>query len=144
MLKKIYFGVLLLRCFWHIDSPFYSLTNPGDSMLHDYLQVRVNHDRLFIFGLIFFFQSMCKMVKLYSLLFFFLSVWKCFVLVSSFTIFFLALHNISQPGLRKNTGVNGDPKTSFGKFPSHSLCLHSSFIQGFIAVNRSHAHSKDI
>ncbi|XP_048023892.1 ABI family, member 3 (NESH) binding protein b isoform X7 [Megalobrama amblycephala] len=25
-----------------------------------------------------------------------------------------ALHNISQPGLRKNTGVNGDPKTSFG------------------------------
>ncbi|XP_067252036.1 ABI family, member 3 (NESH) binding protein b isoform X6 [Chanodichthys erythropterus] len=26
-----------------------------------------------------------------------------------------ALHNISQPGLRKNTGVNGDPKTSFGK-----------------------------
>ncbi|XP_051766847.1 ABI family, member 3 (NESH) binding protein b isoform X3 [Ctenopharyngodon idella] len=26
-----------------------------------------------------------------------------------------ALHNISQPGLHKNTGVNGDPKTSFGK-----------------------------
>ncbi|XP_016113409.1 target of Nesh-SH3-like [Sinocyclocheilus grahami] len=38
-----------------------------------------------------------------------------FMLVSSFAISFLAVvyHNISQPGLPKNTGVNGGPKTSF-------------------------------
>uniref|UniRef100_A0A8C2D060 ABI family, member 3 (NESH) binding protein b n=1 Tax=Cyprinus carpio TaxID=7962 RepID=A0A8C2D060_CYPCA len=36
-----------------------------------------------------------------------------FLLVSSFTIIFLALHNISQAGPPKNTGVNGGPKTSF-------------------------------
>ncbi|XP_048023885.1 ABI family, member 3 (NESH) binding protein b isoform X6 [Megalobrama amblycephala] len=30
-----------------------------------------------------------------------------------------ALHNISQPGLRKNTGVNGDPKTSFANGEHH-------------------------
>uniref|UniRef100_A0A8C2GMW1 ABI family, member 3 (NESH) binding protein b n=1 Tax=Cyprinus carpio TaxID=7962 RepID=A0A8C2GMW1_CYPCA len=38
-----------------------------------------------------------------------------FMLVSSFAILFLAVvyHNISQPGLPKNTGINGGPKTSF-------------------------------
>uniref|UniRef100_A0A673HDS3 Target of Nesh-SH3-like n=1 Tax=Sinocyclocheilus rhinocerous TaxID=307959 RepID=A0A673HDS3_9TELE len=38
-----------------------------------------------------------------------------FMLVSSFAISFLAVvyHNISQPGLPKNTGINGGPKTSF-------------------------------
>ncbi|XP_067252037.1 ABI family, member 3 (NESH) binding protein b isoform X7 [Chanodichthys erythropterus] len=39
-----------------------------------------------------------------------------------------ALHNISQPGLRKNTGVNGDPKTSFAPPMGH---------QGTVAAPRA-------